>query len=102
MDPLDRHWYEFWFNAWDYLFDKDSVSVADIHTAVWNSSDPSANRTPVESSEVQWGFKFGVWPPMTVEASPPPDMPVYLPPPVLHYERVDFYQPGPRGLPPGA
>ncbi len=83
---LDYKWYEAWFNFWDYLFDANKVSVADIRNAQWFAGILPMTPSPVLDSEVVWGFKFGAFPPRWSEHG--------------LENGLEFYFQGPPGLPP--
>jgi RHS repeat-associated protein len=79
--PLDFHWWELWFNAHDYLYDRidQGASFTTIIEALLN---------PINGSGVEWGFKFGGYPPLS--------LPIFG---VVN--RYEFFAQGPPGLPPG-
>lgn len=81
--PLPWRWHEMWFNAADYLFEREEVSVQEIESSA--SGPDSRSQLPVTGSRVAWGFEFGAYPPI-------PGLP--------QWRTLRFYEVGPPGFPP--
>ena len=85
-DRMKDGWYELWFNASSYLYNKipnigPQSTMDEVRQAVWSSS-------PLQNSVVRWGFKFGAY----IESGNTPSEGG----PGVHLE---FYTEGPPGLP---